>query len=480
MYTAYYSLVYTEEVPDTEDTTKKIVYSGYKPKYGHPMCLYSSDGFPIALLELRYQNKNLYNEGHDSFITELPSNTDQTKQSFQAITTKDNEAIEFVITNTTESYINFNLMKCDENVTSVNPGGLNQVNELRPLESYTVKSDQTLGNRILKLISHKTSDGKNTKLKDEIKTEKQEQVGSYLFLSIVPKLGESLCQRFTETFWKPVDYFVIKTISKTPKYTSSLESFNGSLNELEGIANAGASYMQLSALNSDDTLYYGRSRGSSSSGNNIQRGGYEKQSSIKKLLSIPLKKASKSMLSNSDDEEEEDEYIQLSANKSKSIKHSRSKPTTNQIMESKVANISVGEEIINVSSQETDIMYDYDKSSKPCVLGLSVMEGFKLNVLTDEQIKNEIIELIKTYLNNTYTELISQMKIYNSDSCCICLSEEPDTIFYRCGHACIDSGCMKKMDKCPICRQNIAATVPYTNKEKNVIQNTTKSILSQI
>ena len=110
MYTAYYSLVYTEEVPDTEDTTKKIVYSGYKPKYGHPMCLYSSDGFPIALLELRYQNKNLYNEGHDSFITELPSNTDQTKQSFQAITTKDNEAIEFVITNTTESYINFNLI----------------------------------------------------------------------------------------------------------------------------------------------------------------------------------------------------------------------------------------------------------------------------------------------------------------------------------------------------------------------------------
>lgn len=488
----FYSLVHTETVPST-DGTYETVFSGYKPKYGHPMCLFSSvDGLPIALLELRYQNKQLYDSAYNTFVTELPSNGSD-KQSFQAIATKDSEAIEFVITNASDNYINFNLMKCDEKVVTVNPKGLNEINELRPYESFAVKSDQTIGNRIIKLTANVNSDGRQTKLKDEV-NDSSEKVGSYLFLSIVPKLGTTLCDRFAETFWKPVDYFVVKT-------TKTIQTNNAYI--VKGVTqHSDTSNMLLLDSNDQSERLFRSSANSRHSGFKYSRfdrsadnaltqeSAYQQYSSTNMPNLLPLNNTSERRESNKniqknikclapkiqrggspqihhqaknesfslntihvDDLEEEEDYVE----------DLEGFNLNDAVMESKVANISVGDEVIQVNSTQTDIMYDYDKISKPCILGLSVMQGFKLKVLSDDQIKTELTDLIKRYIGNAYAELISQMKVYNSDTCIICLTEQPNVLFYRCGHICIDKACMTKMDRCPICRQNIAASIPYIN-----------------
>ena len=73
-------------------------------------------------------------------------------QKFYGLIDKNEQKIQLGITNFTDMYINFNIMLTDEKVTTVNPKGLNQVNELRPNEHYWIESDQNNDNRAITLI----------------------------------------------------------------------------------------------------------------------------------------------------------------------------------------------------------------------------------------------------------------------------------------------------------------------------------------
>lgn len=44
-------------------------------------------------------------------------------------------------------------------------------------------------------------------------------------------------------------------------------------------------------------------------------------------------------------------------------------------------------------------------------------------------------------------------------TCNVCLTDDVAIVFLPCGHACSCAGCARKLDKCPICRQPIKATV---------------------
>lgn len=57
---------------------------------------------------------------------------------------------------------------------------------------------------------------------------------------------------------------------------------------------------------------------------------------------------------------------------------------------------------------------------------------------------------------------ISKLTVYEDEEtteCCVCLSEEKDTIFYPCGHYHCCNDCAKKLKDCPICRTNIEQLV---------------------
>ena len=122
--------------------------------------------------------------------------------------------IELVITNLNPNgFVNFNILKTDEKVSEVNPGGLNEINELHPFESYAVKCDQSSKLSLI-LRSLKSEDGKTITLKtDEEKAvnTKTKPSGVYYYLSVVPQMdNEELCKKFEKTKWDCVDTIVIK------------------------------------------------------------------------------------------------------------------------------------------------------------------------------------------------------------------------------------------------------------------------------
>jgi len=188
-----------------------------------PMILFSKkDGTPLASLHLRCQDNNHQNDYQNDYhkdkgsalITKRPNNS-KFKCDFQGLINKDDQEFELVISNLTNfGNINFNILKKNVNIDEVNPGGLNEINELRGYESYAVKCDQS-NNGILILSSIKKQD-KKTKKEVKVTVKEDESSGSkptgtYYFLSIVPQFGKTeLIELFKETVWKCVDMFCIK------------------------------------------------------------------------------------------------------------------------------------------------------------------------------------------------------------------------------------------------------------------------------
>lgn len=521
----FFKQVHQETYEDPSDSTHNLVQTAYVPLYGKPMCLFSEhDGTPLAVLNLEYQDRSRYTDQHTSFVTELPADTQgqaqatgPLRQRFQGVVTLDDQKVQFVLTNCTDNYINFNLMKCDEKVTETNPGGLNQVNELRPYESYAVQCDQTLGNRVLKLTTHKTLNDSSkltefteTTLGDEVKASTGSKVGSYLYLSVATRNDDNAenCERFKKTFWKPVDYLVVTSreynyYAKTnaiPSGTnlrvggnngeesSRLESTNNHMIEaydamvseisnIERVIERGEHLdkmvdrcEQLQPANAHQFVKQSYTVQKSL----VQEGGFSKLSRAFASAASSVKNAltSRSDLVNYDSSSQEecddaisdDDNFPVIGFVSQGLQPTGSvaKGTSN-IMQSKVANIGVGDEVLTVSTYETDIEYNYDSVSNLCVLGLSVMCDFKLvNQMSDAEIVAEVKELVNKYKTKLFGDLISQTKVYESEECCVCCCEKPDVMFYRCGHACVDAVCAKELKRCPLCRMNVSATVVYT------------------
>lgn len=203
----------------TEKHSGHFRYEAYRP-IGRPMILFSLvDGSPLASLTFRSQDS----PGNDGkcVISKRPSNGDF-KCDFQGLIDKDDQEFELVITNLSDKgFINFNIMKKDESVDTVNPGGLNEINELRPNESYAVRCDQA-DNRSLILTTMTKSDGKSkvsiAEDEHEAAEKKEQPKGTYYYLSVVPQLNEeNLVKRFERTQWACVDVFYRQIRDESPQ-----------------------------------------------------------------------------------------------------------------------------------------------------------------------------------------------------------------------------------------------------------------------
>ncbi len=197
------------------ETKDGFTYSAIRPK-DQPMILFSKkDGTALASLHVKcqsnkHQNDQLGNRGK-SIITKRPYNSGFSCD-FQAILSKQDQEFELVITNLTGlGMINFNIMKESTGVTEVNPGGLNEVNELHEYQSYSVQCDQSNnGVLILKSIDKKVGE-KTTKVTVANDEAKGAPEGTYYHLSVVPQIGKAeLISLFEDTVWACVDMFVTK------------------------------------------------------------------------------------------------------------------------------------------------------------------------------------------------------------------------------------------------------------------------------
>jgi hypothetical protein len=130
------------------------------------------------------------------------------------------------------------------------------------------------------------------------------------------------------------------------------------------------------------------------------------------------------------------------------------------IMDSKSARLEYGDREVNVSSAETGNEYAYELAARSCVLGLSVAPGLVWTPadrqMTREQVAAAAKELVTAYVQRKYADFLEN-RVYDSDSCVICLELGPDVALFPCGHLCTHRNCSSSLAICPLCRAEIIA-----------------------
>ncbi|KAL0227565.1 hypothetical protein RCL1_003709 [Eukaryota sp. TZLM3-RCL] len=387
-------------------------YVGYVSHH-HPLVLFSKkSGEPLAAL-------HFYSPSASTVVAERPD-SNSGLQKFQGLINKDSQHFELVLTNlSSKGMINFNILRSGTfQVDSTDPGplyGVNEINELRPYETYSVVCDQ-VNNRRFKLTAIQA--GALSVRQDEQQAELtgNKTQGSYFYLSVVPELGE-MTSDFSETVWRAANYFVIKAPYQHP-------------------LPCGYSGRPRRVMESEPQL--------------MERGSAMRHS---RVLSAP-----RMMIGGGE--------VDGRSNMMYRSRAPRPQPFQKQveevevidddvIMDSSAAAIEYGEQV-EVSSAETGKTYDYELNSPPCMIGLSVQPALQFVSSPSTLYVEELEQLINTMKNQNFQEFLSR-RVFESETCCVCLEASSQVVFYICGHKATCSVCSNSLDKCPMCRERISA-----------------------
>jgi hypothetical protein len=134
----------------------------------------------------------------------------------------------------------------------------------------------------------------------------------------------------------------------------------------------------------------------------------------------------------------------------------------NIIRQSEVGRIVYGKEKIDEQYVETQTEFDYTKTSKPCVLGLSISEQLEFTVLDPMTRTRALMEEAKELLAGITAKNFDHFlrgQIYGSQECAVCLETGLDCVLYRCAHKCGHYNCVQSLQKCPVCRAYISAKI---------------------
>ncbi len=185
------------------------IYTGYMSKYpGRTMILYSLTGDPLAALMLKTDTA-------EAVLTARPSPQDDPIPYFQGLINKAGQKFEFIICNLSATgSINFNILRSKYKVNERDPGptyGINQVNELRPNECYTVRADQKFGRAMILNGLEKANKSVSVgQAEDEAKNTNTQKDGIYFHLSVVGCLdNQAMVAKFASgTKWQCSDHFI--------------------------------------------------------------------------------------------------------------------------------------------------------------------------------------------------------------------------------------------------------------------------------
>ena len=509
------------------------------------------------------------------------------RQHFQGMIDRDGQEFEMVLTNlATTGMINFNLIRhaADSVVREVNPGGVNQVNELRPGESYVVQCDQNANNRPLKLCTIKDAGGRAAlTVRQDLAAAERDPVaaqGLDLFLSVVPQLSDTtgqLVDRFAKTVWRcpasglfvrpePQPRFVAEALEGGPVpriggRTPATAAVGGAVRSgacTGGAARAGVVVHSIGGPPVFDTLVNavnilgpqgsvpvsgagrsgllaaagpsyvslfaetGRAVGKSAhkqKKNKVEVFGADRDVDMRAAAYVPPPlRAARNLAASAADaptlladvdaltslgtsgraaavkgvrfahRQKAECSTPLGRSESRSLEEDESSSggvydvercahvdrcadssgaagvgdgdVFDMVMDSKSARLEYGERHITVNSSHTGHEYAYDRAGAPCVLGLSVAPAIQFTPadrqMTPSQLEVAARDLIIAFVERKYADFLAH-KTYESDSCVICLDNGPDVCFVSCGHICTHRKCAASLQKCPVCRAEIAA-----------------------
>jgi len=480
-------------------------YEGYKSCYARStMILFSKTSHtPLAALVFHAEDNGVL-----SLLSARPSPKNSTDHYFQGVLNTPNQVFHFSIINLNDDgFINFNILHTPHRVSEVDPGpafGINQVNELKPNQGYTIPVDQrTKRAMVLAGLTKKQDDGTTAPMtveETESKTEKKE--GLYFYLSVVASaICPSLIAKFAEgTLWKCADHFVRKVNAPVQKSfgnqmyiremgsSDSMDGFSAPLSRgsgggrgpSRGTSSSGRNLERSSGRNSSNGNFWQRAQVSNNGGRGVPR------NAVFRDVSQQSDSVSRSISSEGDARDARDtssgnfgseNVLMLSASANVSTNTSDILETSSgsvgseedvqmqntELFESfdvgttQAGKLSYGRQQ-EVVSGVTGLDYAYEHPSEPTVLCLSLHPSLKFHPLPD--ITAIIEEEFKEWLENEGKALIAALTaVYKSDTCCIDLDSPADTIICQCGHQCVNHNNVEGLTKCPMCRGTIAALV---------------------
>ena len=480
-------------------------FESYKAVYARStMVLFSrKTRTPLAALTLSTRDV-----GCLSMITGRPSPADTKEPYFQGMLNMPDQAFNFSISNLSErGMINFNILHTPHRVSCVDPGpsyGVNEVNELSPDESITVKADQR-SNRQMVLA------GKTKTIQDPV-TQQEKQVavtvqdtetsdknqGLYFYLSVVPdKACKPLVDKFAEgTVWKVVPGFVRRMAQPPPlKPTGISRSFPSpqrpSLDPSFSFPGAAASPRPLglseargSAIGPAVFYTQQQSRGIHNAPPTVHADVFYSSAPISPCFGNPqpmyagygatpspaapsttgaswmtLRGSATNdvalerepdevglsfnaqLFSRTSDATRDDDVVMEDVGNSSSVQR-HAKPV--DVGSTQAGKLTYGEHV-DVASSYTGHDYAYERASEPTVLCMSIWEEMKFLPLT-ETIEKELEAEVKEWIENEGKALIESLNaVFKSETCVIDLESEADTIICTCGHQCINHANVRQL-----------------------------------
>ncbi|KAH3761871.1 RNA polymerase Rpb1, domain 1 [Pelomyxa schiedti] len=521
------------------------VYQAYRPVYPErTMVLFSCGegqmGQPLAAFTMCIEagNRRGYGSGSSTgggariLMTKrerpppdiLGADADNTSY-FQGLFSADNQEFSMAISNLTHfsqdgkiGYINFNILHTAHQVREVDPGpewGVNQVNEIRPSQSYKIESDQR-NNRSLKLVGATRTNSfgvveKLTVQEDEEQARGrvgQNTQGTYFHLSV---LGSSkfpeMADLFRQTKWKCVDVFVRRVYSPQPRLEEKrmrareenhIMACQQTLSDTSSLATGGSPQfwgnsfeggMQRESAKmaspSTPTCFFMQSvQPTSTSATMNAVGACAPPSSMptptpafmpqsQTLPTLPVvRHAARRVSSVSADileEEAESPHSTKSADffavEEGSIESKESTSTVDMavVNATQTGTLAQGERVISVHTSSTGYTYFYDFPSEPCIIGLSIWTAMtEIGIVPPAELRTLAATLLSEFMTQANRPLVDSLtKKFKSDECVLCLDVGPDLLFLQCGHQCCHLACTlaNPPQACPLCRGRIAARV---------------------
>ena len=445
--TKYFSQIETK-------SNDNATYQTYVPRYSTMFLVSTISEEPLAAVSLKCS------DGCPG-KTVIAPRLNATHANFQGLINRDDQEFEFIITNlVSDSMIKIDIMKDNTMVNCVDPGsvlgGLNQVNELRGLESYSVQVDQQTGSTMV-LSTIKTDLNKKITVGDAEVINPHKPLGTYYHIAVTPrKDSKQIVKKFQSTKWVSLPMFCIRNILDNRFKISTNDQILGfgfdnddddddNLNGDIDLLLDPSTYREYESKVSPESI----------PADYISKNSGPKKSCAKSQQSIPKGSSSKKSCAKSQS----------------NVKGSNSERSTERclvnddlIASSFASDVKQGTKK-TVYTRSTGIDYEYNVSSnqtgKLCTISLSVSKNLKFyKPLSKYEIQLESSKLITDYMTNNHQTLVDQIDVvYIETECVICLEAGPNTILYECGHSCLHSECIGNIDKCPLCRRHITAVL---------------------
>jgi hypothetical protein len=205
MESAYHTTIATRSYVHP-DTKMNIDITTYAPKYGSTVALFSDiDKLPLITLGVTCQDKKLSTCAYQLFNEKL--------NRFQYVFTKNDQLFEFIISNTRNYHVHVNIFECDADGKQTSHTQINKINVLNPYQTLIVKSYHNKQDKMLKFSCAKSDDSlapdKSVRLSKEIIKPVDVHVGTYICVTVNPKLETDIDKLYKSTHWEPIDVFTI-------------------------------------------------------------------------------------------------------------------------------------------------------------------------------------------------------------------------------------------------------------------------------